>query len=674
MTSGSGEGRPPALELRNVSRRYASAHAPEVLALDNVSLRIRQGEFVAIVGPSGGGKSTLLNVLGLLDYPDKGDYLLDGVPMPSREGAVTARVRSTAFAFIFQAFHLLPSRPVLDSVELGLIYRGVTARDRPARAALARVGLGERANERASHLSGGQQQRAAIARAIASDARIVLADEPTGNLDSENAQTILSELKALKEAGATVIVVTHSADVAAAADRQLRIQDGRLVSETVREPFDTAATAARTNGSFAGDGVPSHTAQRPADHRVTDQPSGFVAGVAARMRPAGTRSRQRVQMRDILRDAWRSVRSRPAQTLSLCLAVSIAVALTLTTLGISTSAGAQVSSVFDAQLNREVTATWNNGPTSTAAELADIPAQTNQLAGVDAAAGVQDFDPVTVAGVAGARVVQPHSYSGDIQTAARLTVRYPSWRTDQNVKPGEVLIGVQLAQLLELGPLERGPVVTINRTSFQVVGIIEQSPRLPQLQGELLVPENTPGFVNPKTTRAVLLTAAGAAQQVARQVPIAVNPYSPETVSVQAPSDAKGLRVKIEQGVQTTLIAFSILAIVVAVAALTNAMLLAVTARRGEIGMRKALGARSRHVAWLLAAESAYVGAVGGAVGLALGFVAVLVITLTQQWTPVFDIRLGPLAVVAGIVIGILGGTTAVARAVRIRPADTLRQ
>ncbi|GEB47286.1 hypothetical protein MTE01_32310 [Microbacterium testaceum] len=172
----------------------------------------------------------------------------------------------------------------------------------------------------------------------------------------------------------------------------------------------------------------------------------------------------------------------------------------------------------------------------------------------------------------------------------------------------------------------------------------------------------------------MLLTAAGAAQQVARQVPIAVNPYSPETVSVQAPSDAKGLRVKIEQGVQTTLIAFSILAIVVAVAALTNAMLLAVTARRGEIGMRKALGARSRHVAWLLAAESAYVGAVGGAVGLALGFVAVLVITLTQQWTPVFDIRLGPLAVVAGIVIGILGGTTAVARAVRIRPADTLRQ
>ncbi|MEV7763685.1 ABC transporter permease [Microbacterium sp. NPDC089180] len=216
--------------------------------------------------------------------------------------------------------------------------------------------------------------------------------------------------------------------------------------------------------------------------------------------------------------------------------------------------------------------------------------------------------------------------------------------------------------------------MTIDRTAYQVVGIIEQSPRLPRLHGELLLPEDTPGFVDPKTTSAVLLTTAGAAQQVARQIPIAVDPYSPETVFVQAPSDAKQLRVEVEQGVQTTLIAFSILAIVVAVAALTNAMLLAVTARRGEIGMRKALGARGRHIAWLLAAESAYVGAVGGVLGLALGILAILVITLTQQWTPVFDIRLGPLAVVAGIFIGVLGGTTAVARAVRIRPADSLRQ
>lgn len=653
MKSGSGEASStPALELRHVSRRYVSAYAPEVLALDSVSLRIEQGEFVAIVGPSGGGKSTLLNMLGLLEFPDEGEYLLDGFLMPGREGEAAARARSTAFAFIFQAFHLLQSRPIRDSVELGLIYRGVADRAAAVSGALGRVGLAGREEERASHLSGGQQQRVAIARAIASNARIILADEPTGNLDSENARVILAELQRLNDDGSTVIVVTHSADVAAAANRQLRIVDGRLVSDT---------------------GWQKHAANQVAGSVIAlEMPSGDRDVKAMHRLPAPTPPK--LGVRDIFRDAWRSVLSRPAQTTALCVAVAIAVALTLTTLGISTSAGAQVSSAFDAQLNREVTATWNSDSELFAADLDDIPAQTSQIAGVDAAAGIADFDPVSVVGIAQARIIQPHTYSGDIEAAARLTVRYPSWRGGSHLVPGEVLIGIQLAQLLELSSLESGPVVTIDGGDYQVAGIIEQSPRYPLLQGEILLPAETPGFDDPKTTSAVLLTAAGAAPQVARQVQIVVNPYLPETVRVQAPTDAEELRGTVEQGVRTALIAFSLLAIVVAVAALTNAMLLAITARRGEIGMRKALGARSRHVAWLIAGESAYIGAVGGMAGLALGVATVLIITITQQWTPVFDLRLGPLAVVAGIVIGVLGGATAAVRAARIRPADTLRQ
>lgn len=671
MKSESGDEPAPLLELRHVSRRYSSAHAPDVVALDGVSLKIRAGEFVAIVGPSGGGKSTLLNVLGLLDFPDTGSYSIDGAAMPAKEEAATARVRSAEFAFIFQAFHLLATRPVRDSVELGLMYRGVTARAEPAASALQRVGLAERADSRASYLSGGQQQRAAIARAIASDARIVLADEPTGNLDSENARLILEELRALNEAGATVIVVTHSADVAAAAHRQLRIQDGRLVSDSSAEPSPTKP------GTTAGFVWESAAKEEPVPGQSFSGMKGdtLLRAVSARTGRLGKR-RQAASLRvaDVMRDAWRSVLSRPAQTAALCLAVSIAVALTLTTLGLSTSAGAQVSSVFDAQLNREVTATWNNGPESQAVNLEDAPSQTSQLAGVDAAAAIADFDPVAVAGVADARIIQPHTYAGDIEAAARLTIRYPPWHAGGPLGPRDVLLGAQLAELLELAPLESGPVVTINSAAYQVAGIIEESPRFPLLRGEVLVSNDANGFGSPKTTSAVLITSAGAAQQVARQVPIAVNPYAPESVTVRAPTDAKELRVTVEQGVQTALIAFSILAIVVAIAALTNAMLLAVTARRGEIGMRKALGARSRHVAALLAAESAYVGAAGGVLGLALGVLAILVITVTQQWAPIFDLRLGPVAVAAGIFIGVLGGTTAAARAARIRPADTLRQ
>lgn len=644
MKSVSAEGSAPALEVRHLSRRYTSRHAPDVVALDDVNLRIEQGEFVAIVGPSGGGKSTLLNMLGLLDFPDTGEYLLDGVPVPSHEGAVSARIRSTEFAFIFQSFHLLQSRPVRDSVELGLMYRGVIARTEPAEAALVRVGLAGRAEERTSHLSGGQQQRVAIARAIASDARIVFADEPTGNLDSENAQMIIAELQALNSAGATVIVVTHSKEVAAAAYRRLHIQDGRLISDT-----------------------------RVHLGRLLLEPAADTA--ASKSRGAPRRDpRRRLRARDVLRDAWRSVRSRPAQTLALCLAVAIAVALTLTTLGISTSASAQVSAAFDAQLNREVSATWDNGSDSRAASLADVPERTARLAGVNAAAAIGDFDPVTVRGVASGRSIQPHTYSGDLEVAARMTIRKPIWRAEGALSSTEVLIGEQLAELLELGPLDSGPTVSVDGRAYQVAGIIEESPRFPQLRGELLLAEDAPGFDRPKTIRAVLLTVAGAAPQVAAQTPIAVNPYAPDTVAVQAPTNATELRVTVEQGVQTTLVVFSILAIVVAIAALANAMLLAVTARRGEIGMRKALGARSSHVAWLLAGESAYVGVAGGVLGLVIGILAILVITLSQQWAPVFDLRLGPLAVIAGIVIGVLGGVLAAVRAARIRPAETLRQ
>lgn len=671
MTFGSGDEPVPALELRHVTRRYSSPHAPTVVALDDVSLRVGQGEFVAIVGPSGGGKSTLLNMLGLLDFPDDGEYLFNGVRLPAREGRATARIRSTEFAFVFQAFHLLSSRPVRDSVELGLMYRGVTARVAPALSALEKVGLAGRADERASYLSGGQQQRAAIARAIAANARVVLADEPTGNLDSTNARIVLGELQALNEAGATVIVVTHSPDVAAAAHRQVRIQDGRLVSDSGND--SSPAIAAAASAIRVAEPVNALSGRESA--RSGSAFDAVLAGAADEgAGPGREHAPARLRVRDVLWDAWRSVLSRPAQTAALCLAVAIAVALTLTTFGISTSAGAQVSSVFDAQLNREVTATWNNGPDSQAAALADVPARTGTLAGVEAAAALADFDPVAVAGVSEARMVQPHSYSGDIGAAARLTVRYPTWRSGGPLGPSDVLIGAQLAELLELGSLDSGPVVTLGGIPFQVAGIIEQSPRFPLLRGEILVSEGTPGLGDPKTTSAVLLTSAGAAQQVARQVPVALNPYAPDTVRVRAPTDAKALRLTVEQGVQTALIAFSILAIVVAIAALTNAMLLAVTARRGEIGMRKALGARNRHIAWLIAAESAYVGAVGGIAGLAIGLVAILVITLVQQWSPVFDLRLGPLAVVAGIVIGVLGGITAAIRAARMRPTATLGQ
>jgi macrolide transport system ATP-binding/permease protein len=170
-----------------------------------------------------------------------------------------------------------------------------------------------------------------------------------------------------------------------------------------------------------------------------------------------------------------------------------------------------------------------------------------------------------------------------------------------------------------------------------------------------------------------VVTASGAAQQVARQLPSVLNPYLPEQITLAAPTDSATLRGQIEQGVQATLLAFTVLALVVAIAALMNATALAVHSRRGEIGMRKALGARDRHIGTLITVESAYVGLLGGGAGLFLGMAAILAVTLSQRWTPVFDIALMPLAIVIGLLVGAGGGGLAAVRAARLKPADNLR-
>jgi macrolide transport system ATP-binding/permease protein len=248
-------------------------------------------------------------------------------------------------------------------------------------------------------------------------------------------------------------------------------------------------------------------------------------------------------------------------------------------------------------------------------------------------------------------------------------------RDDISLAPDETLIGRQLAQQLQLAPIDSGPIILVGGQELRVAGIIDEARRLPMLTGELLVSTEAAEALGQATApTALILTKAGAAQQVARQVPAALNPYEPDQIRIEAPTDATQLRGQIEQGVQATLTSFTILALLVAIAALTNATLLAITARRAEIGMRKALGARSRHIAALIATESTYIGALGGIAGLVLGTTAVFTIAVIQRWAPVFDLRLAPIAVLTGLLIGALGGALASARAARLRPAETLRQ
>jgi putative ABC transport system ATP-binding protein len=233
------------IETRNLVKLYRMGDS-EVRALVDVSVGIGKGEFVSVMGPSGSGKSTFMNVVGCLDRPTSGEYRLDGNAVSEMAGDQLAAVRNRHIGFVFQQFNLLARTPALENVELPLIYAGVAKKERSARAMkmLHRVGLAERAHHHPAQLSGGQQQRVAIARALVTEPLIILADEPTGALDSHTSLEIMALFQELNRQGMTVVLVTHEADVARFARRLLRFRDGRLVSDESQQPVAAAAMAA----------------------------------------------------------------------------------------------------------------------------------------------------------------------------------------------------------------------------------------------------------------------------------------------------------------------------------------------------------------------------------------------------------------------------------------------
>ena len=224
------------VEVRDMCKIYNPGEN-EVRALDHVSLRIDRGEFVAIIGHSGSGKSTLMNMLGCLDVPTSGSYYLNGKDVSHLTDDELSDIRNLEIGFIFQGFNLIPNLTARENVELPLIYRGVGRREREELSleALETVGLSHRVDHKPSEMSGGQQQRVAIARAIAARPPVILADEPTGNLDSHSTQDIMNVLKELHKSGRTVILITHDNDIAAQVKRVIRIKDGRIEADYMNE-------------------------------------------------------------------------------------------------------------------------------------------------------------------------------------------------------------------------------------------------------------------------------------------------------------------------------------------------------------------------------------------------------------------------------------------------------
>lgn len=616
------------LVLKDVAREFVRGE--RIRALDGVSVIIPQGQFVAIVGESGGGKSTLLNILGMLDQPSAGSYAVGGRESTHLSRSEYAHLRGQTFSYVFQSFHLLERRDALANVELPLLYRGVDARERRerARAALETVRM-ERFSRTPTHLlSGGQRQRVAIARALAAQAPVLLADEPTGSLDSENTREVIASLQAVHASGVTVILVTHSEEVAASAERRLKVSDGKIIADTLSE--------ANIHPSLTVDGSPFR------------KPS--VLSMA--------------------RDSVANAVSRPGRTGAMLASIALSIGLLLSTLGLSYSARSQVAETFDAQASSEVTVEWDTQPNEPPLDLRKVA----DLHGVASSAHVRVTDSVGVTARPQSRPLDvPLSrVSGDVVNAARLSVAWtPGVAT---LEDGTVLIGEALADQLDLAALQLVPNVLIQGVSYEVAGIIRNSPREADWIGGVIVADADGSIDTTSITERVLIVAElGAAVQVSNEVALAIDPYVPERLRVTHPTDPASARAEVESSVHAAMIVLTTVAMIAAIAAILLTAVSAANERRAEFALRRALGARPRSIWFMLAVEATVPGILGGIGGVYAGMVTILAVTLTRHWTPVFDMTTAAISLLIGVVLALCGAVAGAIRALRMVPADALR-
>lgn len=620
------------VELDAIHKEFTSARP--VVAVRDASLVIPQGDYVAIEGESGSGKSTLLSIVGLLDAPTSGDLTIGGILATSKSRG-RANLRSETFSYIFQAFHLLEGRAAIDSVMLPLLYRGLSHSDQRARAkrALDTVGVGELADTAGRYLSGGQRQRVAIARALASEAPVLIADEPTGNLDSENSSRVMDAIDTVNRSGASVLLVTHSQDVARRASRKLRMVDGAIVSD--QRLRDVAA---------AGIGIP-----RPPGH-------------------AG-----KVRLGPFLRDVWISQSSSLGRSFWQSASVAVAVALIVVTLGLSNSARNQVSDLFDATASTEVTGLLTVHPGSvplTEEQIVDL-ARLNGVTAVADAVRTTTF----VGNPSSSDVVQAPwiQVRGDVVAAGRLSLTDGSSPAVAKLSPGQALVGQALADRLGLAQAGTDTTLLIDGQPYTLAGVIEKSPRQAGWIGSVLTSPVEGGAADPIEESVLLVTDIGASHQVAQEMPLIVNPYETEQLRVDSPPDPSFMRARIEDSVQGSLTILTLVAVVGGLLSVALASSIAASARRVEFGLRRAVGARGSQIALMLAAESAFMGVVGALVGLVVGLMTILAVTLANHWTPIFDPILVGFAFAAGLAISMIGSVVGLARASRMQPNDALR-
>ncbi|MCB4208991.1 ABC transporter ATP-binding protein/permease [Arthrobacter sp. UM1] len=656
--------------------------------MDHASLEAFAGEVLAIVGPSGSGKSTLLNIMGLLDRPTDGRVEILGTEVSTLTERERDRFRGNHLGFVFQSSHLMGHENTRVNVALGLRLQGRPFRERVHRAVelLHEYGLGHRASSPSRLLSGGERQRAAVARAVAGAPALILADEPTGSLDSANARTVMGHLRSLAEQGAAVVVITHDPSVAAWADRRLEMLDGRLSAGQTENAVPLAA-----------EGLPSAsllptTSQAARPGRARSARTG-----PPRRRPVGEPMTRRLATRaaDSASDAVNAVWASATRGLLLILAFALGVGGLVASTGLAETARAQVSDRIDAAALSRLAFTDERKPAPNAhepghsapqaeqyravpepSELHAVEEAVSRLAGV-VSVGFEGLDPVQgVTRVVGLHTVdrqKPVSIAAASAGRMRQIDPAPLPLWDDEAGGDQAVLGADAAQALSVDRAAPEVTVYVGSAHTSVVRVL--APR-----GDPLVDSRV--FVNPAAARKTgpfrlsytVETRPGFTTALAEAIPRTLSPGSPGAIHVQTTADLRSLRRGVGSDLSVMAGVLSAVLLLLASLSAATSMHLSVVSRTGEISLRRALGQSRGSVARQFIAEGAVMGLAGGTLGILFGILAVLALSLVNGWTPVLDpAAMTSLGLATGTGVGALAAALPASKAARIEPAAGLR-
>ena len=663
------------IELQGVERHYQLGEI-DVRALDGVSLRIEAGEYVAIMGQSGSGKSTLMNVLGCLDNPTAGRFLIDGQDVSALGPDELAALRRERFGFIFQRYHLLPHLDARDNAALPAVYAGESQGRRAARAEalLTRLGLAERLDHKPHELSGGQQQRVSIARALMNGGQIILADEPTGALDSRSGEEMLAVLRELNAAGHTIILVTHDAQVAAQARRLVELRDGRVVRDEATQM------------------------------NVPESPTAPPDAVAP-MRDAHWLRRVVVQWREALATAWLSLQGNRLRTALSMLGISIGIASVVSIVALTSSARAFFEGEFAGVMSGRIWVWRDPGKLPPGTPSSPFrPAELESLRALPGVAAIQAERRVQL-------VVRHRNRDASMQASAAnadtLRDRQRKIAEGRFFTPFELASGAQVAlidkQALESvfkkgeSPVGQTVLLTLQGAGpggefggggppaatplpFLIIGVTESSSQLgfDFGSGRMLVPEQTLARkLDARSTVesfSVLMDFKLPPQEVERQIQYRLaSMRGQRDFSFWSGNDEFEQMQRISAGFAALLAGVGAIALLVGGVGVMNIMLVTVSERTREIGIRMAVGARQGDIRLQFLIEAVVLCCLGGLAGVAFSWLAAQGINAVQQTLRVqVDAVALALAFLVSSGIGLAFGTLPARRAAALSPVDAL--